>query len=258
MTKKSIYIITIISLIFISASIYPLFLIIQEAVLDSYLNSRYKIEEAIDIRNMRHQTANQYSYELAAPIQWKGNIIEVLTSDTGVAAPKSKFDNDILHVMQVSIKVNGKERSFPTQAWLPKNITKDSDYLSWLNLLKVKDNKNNIEQMAIVQRIADNWQKGDTTSQKWRVLYVDEDKQVTEELFSYLERGDHLLGLKLVLASSQSSSWIGYKSDIAYRLPSIFFPLLYPTGTFLIGLVLTLLAYLRYRKIKKAIPFNKK
>ncbi|WP_217266782.1 hypothetical protein [Paenibacillus tianmuensis] len=238
------------SLFFIGVSIYPLFLIIQEMVLDRYLNSRYKIEEVIDVWNTRHQNADQYSYELASPIQWKGNIIEVLTRDTGVVAPKSRLDNDTLHVMQVTIKVNGREQSFPTQAWLPQNITKDSDYLSWLNLLKVKDNKNNMEQIAIVQRIADNWQRGDTTSQKWRILYVNEDQQVNEELFSYLERGDHLLGLKLVLSSSQSSSWIGYKSDIAYRLPSIFFPLLYPTGTFLIGLVLALLLYLRFRKLK--------
>ncbi|MCS7464398.1 hypothetical protein N0M98_30315 [Paenibacillus doosanensis] len=244
--KKGIVFI-IFGIILIIVSVRPLFLIIQEMVLDHYINSRYELEEVIDIRNMRNQIATQTSYDLASPIKWRGNSIEVLTRDTGVDAPKSAYDKQTKHIMRVTIKVNGTEASFPTEAWLPQNIQKDSDYLSWLNILIIKDHKSDTEQMAIVQNLVDNQKVRNVSSQKWRILYVNEDKSVSEEVFTYSERGDHLLGVKLILTSSESVSWIGYKSDIAYTLPSIFFPLFYPTGSFILGLVFVIIGFVRYK-----------
>ncbi|TDF94147.1 hypothetical protein [Paenibacillus piri] len=230
----------------ITVSTYPLFLIIQENVLDRYVNSRYELKDIIDIR--RRHKAPPLSYELASPINWKGNSIEVLTSDTGLDAPKTPFDKEPERIKKITIKVNGKEVSFPTEAWLPQKITGDSNFLSWLNLVEIKDNKNNTEQLAIVQRIGDNWKRGDVISQKWRIIHIDEEKESTVETFSYADRENHILGVKLILHSSQTSSWIGYKSDLAYRLPSIFFPLVYPTGTFLLGILIVIIGFVRYRK----------
>jgi len=225
----------IIGMILMIISAYPLFLIVQENVLDSYVNSRYEIKELIDIRNMRHRVVTQVSNDLASPIIWRNNTVEVITKDTGRDAPTSNNQNK--RIKQIIIKINGMEESFPTDALLPTKITKDSDFLSWLNILEIKDKKSNKEKLAIVQRLVNDWNNRDVEHQKWRILYVDEDMQVTEETFSYIDRGKHLPGLKLVLVSSESTTRLGYKSDIAYTLPSILFPLIYPTGTFLIGIV---------------------
>ncbi|MBE1445549.1 hypothetical protein [Paenibacillus sp. OAS669] len=225
----------IIGMILMIISAYPLFLIVQENVLDSYVNSRYEIKEFIDIRNMRHRVVTQVSNDLASPIIWRNNTVEVITKDTGRDAPTSNNQNK--RIKQIIIKINGMEESLPTEALLPQKITKDSDFLSWLNILEIKDKKSNKEKLAIVQRLVNDWNNREVEHQKWRILYVDEDMRVTEETFSYIDRGKHLLGVKLLLDSSESTTWIGYKSDIAYTLPSILFPLIYPTGTFLIGIV---------------------
>jgi hypothetical protein len=55
----------------------------------------------------------------------------VLTKDTGVDAPKTIFDKEPKHIMNMIIKINGKEVSSPTEAWLTPNLTKDNDYLTW-------------------------------------------------------------------------------------------------------------------------------
>ncbi|MDF2650756.1 MAG: hypothetical protein K0Q73_6561 [Paenibacillus sp.] len=207
----------IIGLILIIISSYPLFLIIRESVLESYISSRYEVEQVINIRN-EGQIGKpiQSSHDLTSPIKWEDNNIEVVTKDSGVEAPEAIFDKESKHVMNITIIINGKEVFSPTEAWLTPNITKDSDYLSWLNIVKIHDKKSDMNQLAIIQRLTGDWKKGENIeqhkqAQKWRVIYVGRDKQVSGEIFSYPERGEHLLGVKLVQLSSQSDSFIGYK-----------------------------------------------
>ncbi|MBD0379583.1 hypothetical protein [Paenibacillus sedimenti] len=236
----------VIGIILIIFSVYPLFLMIRESVLETYVDSKYEIEQMINIRNkgqMGKQT--QQHQVLTSPFQWEGNSIEVLTEDTGLTAPKTSYSKIDKNIMKISIKINGKEISSPTEAWLPLNDIRDARFLSWLNIVKIKDKKNNEEQIAIVQRLTG---EVNVESQQWRVLFVNKDKQINEEGFSYVERGKHLLGVKLVQLSSQSSSFIGYKSDISYLLPSLLFPLVYPTGTCLIGVVLLIVGYVRKKR----------
>ncbi|MFK7694617.1 hypothetical protein [Paenibacillus sp. HJGM_3] len=227
-------------------SIYPLFLMLRESVLETYIDSHYEIEQLINIRNegqMGKQT--QQHQVLTSPFQWEGNSIEVLTEDTGVAAPKASYSKINKNITKIKIKINGKEISSPTEAWLPVNDIRDARFLSWLNIVKIKDKKNNEEQIVIVQRLTGDV---DVESQQWRLFYVNKDKQIKEEGFSYEERGEHLLGVKLVQLSSQSSSFIGYKSDISYVLPNLLFPLIYPTGTCIIGVILVIVGYVRYKR----------
>ncbi|WP_249862977.1 hypothetical protein [Paenibacillus konkukensis] len=233
-------------------------MMLRESFLESYINTKYVIEPVINIRN-EGQIGKpvQSSHDLASPINWENNIIEVLTKDSGVEAPKGVLAKEVKHIMSISIMVNGKEASFPTEAWLKPNITKDSDYLSWLNILKIYDKKKNKNQLAIIQRLTGDWKKGENIeenmqAQKWRVLYVESDKQVSEEIFSYIDRGDHLLGVKLVQLSSQSNSFIGFKSDISYLLPNILFPIVYPTGIFSVGVILLIIGSIRFFVARKA------
>jgi hypothetical protein len=92
-----------------------------------------------------------------------------------------------------------------------------------------------------------------TESQNWRILFIDMNKNVTVETFTYPERTKHLLGVKLVQLSSQSSSLIGYQSEILSVLPSLFFPSIYPQLTFYIGIVLIIIGLIRLNKSKKIL-----
>lgn len=228
----------------IIASVVPLFLIVQENIIDYSLDSRYDFEQMINIRNESPfgQSAKNVA-SLASPITWEGNIVEILTKDTGGVTPVSRFDKEPKHVMNVSILINGKEVEEPSEAWLAADDTKDSRFMSWLNILKVTDKNTNQERLAIVQRLSGNYKAGEnmdahTKSQQWRVLYLSKEKEISNETFSYTEKSNHILALKLVMLSSESASMMGYKSDIAVKLPSILFPLFYPTSSFIIGIIL--------------------
>lgn len=244
----------IIGMLLCAITLYPMFLIVREIGLDLYINSKYRIDEVVNIKNKSQPGQPSLpSHFLTSPIEWKGNIIEVLTKDTGTAAPKSifdKLDKEPRHVVIITIKVNGEEVSFPTEAWLRSNITKDSDFLSWLNIVRInKDSEQ--EQLVIIQRLADNWKRGETETQKWRILHIGQDKKVREEIFSYTERGEHLLGVKLIQVSSQSSSFIGYKSDILTYLPSYYFPLAYPFLVFVVSIIFIIIGFLRFNKFSR-------
>ncbi|WP_156043302.1 hypothetical protein [Paenibacillus sp. UNC451MF] len=64
----------------------------------------------------------------------------MITKDTGMDSPESNFKfRKEEHVMLVTIKINGKEVTEPTQAWLPPKIERDSNFLSMLNLVIVFD-----------------------------------------------------------------------------------------------------------------------
>jgi hypothetical protein len=250
MLLKRGYVVMVIGSLLVMISIYPLFLLIRENVLESSINARYNFEQVINVRNQSNRPSES-EYSLSGPIQWQNNSLEVRTTDTGVDAPKSAFDRfekEPKRIMTVSIVVNGEEVSVPTEAWLPVVITKDSDFLSWLNIIKIIDKKNKDERLAIVRRQAENWTRGDTQNQRWSILYLNEESEVTDEHFFYGDRSEHLLGVKLVQLSSQSSSPIGYKSDISYRMPSIIFPIVFPTGTCLIGVILLVLGFLVRKK----------
>lgn len=124
-------------ILLILVSVYPLFLITRENVLEKYIYSRYEIEQLIDIRNQSSQPTKA-RYALANPIEWQNNIIEVSAKDTGVEAPKTifdKFEKETNHIVNIIVRINGKEISSPTEAWLRQSISKDSDYLSWLNIV---------------------------------------------------------------------------------------------------------------------------
>jgi hypothetical protein len=78
-------------------------------------------------------------------------------------------------------------------------------------------------------------------------LNINKKNEVKEESFSYPERGKHLLGVKLVKLSSQSSSIMGYKSDILTNYPTKFFPITYPIFTFVLGIILLVIGMIRFR-----------
>ncbi len=100
--------------------------------------------------------------------------------------------------------------------------------------------------MIIIQNLMENWNGWEIKSQNWRLIYVNKDKTTEEEIFSYPERAEHLLGVKLVQISSQASTFIGYTTN--NYLPNIFFPLVYPLFTSLLGFILLILGTIRYVK----------
>ncbi|MBW7476075.1 hypothetical protein K0T92_15115 [Paenibacillus oenotherae] len=250
MIKKSfILAVLVLGLLLIAISVSPLFLVVREFVIDSKINSRYEFK-GINNRNI----SEQGSQSLNHPIKWEGNVVEILTEDTGKAVSNLVINNQVKHKVFIKVVINGMEIYPTSEAWLAPNSIIEGRVLSWLNIVEIKDNVSNETYLAIIQRLSGDWLKGEniTThveSQKWRVISIHRNKELKEETFSYTERGDHLLGVKLIQLSSQSSSLIGYKSDLPYRNPSIYFPVVYPLSSCLIGLILLIVGFIIKYKV---------
>lgn len=223
------------------SSFYPMYLIVEERLLAHFIENKYSIQEFVDIKNK-----SGGSELLNSPLEIFGNKIQVLTEDTGIVAPQTVVKRDLRHIFKVRVLVNGEEITPSTVAWIDPNLERDSRFLSWLNILMIKDNDTGEEKVAIIQRLTGDSIKGENInvhkeSQKWRIIYLTGYKQIEDEVFSYSERGENLLGVKLVQVSSLSGSFIGYKSDILTNLPSFIFPSLFPQLTFLIGIILLII-----------------
>ncbi|MFF2886279.1 hypothetical protein [Paenibacillus sp. NPDC057967] len=157
--------------------------------------------------------------------------------------------------MNITVFINGNRAAEPTEAWLKSEATGDSRFLSWLHIVKVKDKKKSQEHLAIVQRLSGKWLKGQNreefkNSQSWRIMSLNAQGKTSEEVFTYSERGSHWLGVKLILLSSQSD-YMGYKSDVSAYLPNLFYPVVFPLGTFIIGGFMVSFVIIYRIKLKK-------
>jgi hypothetical protein len=250
----------IIGLILFATSVGPVYLFIQETNLERHINSRYEFRGAIDIYNMGEPGPSiEPSTALMSPIEVNGNIIEVKTEDTGIVAPERIVNKRLEHIMKVKIKINGTEIT-PMEAWIKPLDKSDSRFLSWLNIVVVRDKKVNLERVAIVQAFPESRteksMKKYIGSQKWRIIWIDKDKQTSEEVFTYPERGNHLVGVNLVQISSMTGAYIGYKSDIKTYIPlPPLYPLMYPFMSCIIGLALLIFSVFKYQHhVKRVRP----
>jgi hypothetical protein len=71
---------------------------------------------------------------------------------------------------------------------------------------------------------------------RYRLLFVDGNGKVTEESFSYADRAAP--GYRVLLASHVSGAPMSFRFGWAYGLPTVWFPLVYPLLTTIIGAML--------------------
>ena len=83
---------------------------------------------------------------------------------------------------------------------------------------------------------------------KYKLYTLDENGTLKNKAFSFSERD--ALQTELLNAGAVVPYSIGYYTDAWEGYPSIFFPLIFPFGTLVVGLIL-ILVYLPIRKVKK-------
>lgn len=138
--------------------------------------------------------------------------------------------------MKLHLFVNGKEITQASEIWL-SNRNRGSRYFSWLDILTVN------EKVAIVQRLTDDHEP--MNNRRWKIIWIDEKANITEDKISYQKREENPLAVRLINVSGTSLMSMGYYSDILKGYPSIFFPLIYPIVTGLVGILLCIIALVK-------------
>lgn len=234
MSKK----VLISGLILFIISALPLFQMVREVAIDSWLNSSYKIDHAYTEQGFPI-TINVQEIEV------KGHLIEIVEEQTGKKGSLTSWDQEegveAGDIVKIHLFVDGQEISQADEIWL-SNRNRGSRYFSWIDVLTVD------EQVAIVQRLTDDDEAMD--SRKWKIIWIDEHGNITEEKISYHKRNENPLAVRLINDSGTSLMSMGYYSDILKGYPSIFFPIVYPFGTGLVGILLCVFAFLSRKNHK--------
>ena len=181
-----------------------------------------------------------------------GFTIEIREEPAGRKAPKAWWDEEGSveegDIVRIQFLVDGKEVSEADEIGLSDNDG-GSRYWSWLDVLLVKDKKTGKENIAIVQRLSD-----DSLMQEdyqWKIISITEDGDLTEERIEYRTRSENPLAVRLIRVSGTSLIAMGYYSDLLHYYPSLFYPILYPFGTAILGGILLLLGVLLQRRKKR-------
>lgn len=223
----------IIGLVLFVISAIPLFQMAREEVTDWNLSTRYQVDHA-DREQGFPITID------AQKIEVKGHLIEIVEEQTGEKGSLTLWDKDegveAGDIVKLHLFVDGKEVTKADEIWL-SNRDRGSRYYSWLDILTVN------EKVAIVQRLTDDDQPMD--DRRWKIIWIEEQGNITEEEVSYQNRQENPLAVRLINVSGTSLMGMGYYSDVLQGYPSLFFPIIYPVVTGLIGILLCAIAYLR-------------
>lgn len=240
--EKMKYPLTIFGLLCIAISLVPLFLMAREKYINHSIGERYDISHT-------YMEQGFPSIINVPKIEVNGFTIEIKEELTGKKAPQTWFDVEEGveggEIVRLQLLVDGKEVSDADEIWL-SNRDPGSRYWSWLDVLLVKDKQTGQEQIAIVQRLSE-----DTVMQedyRWKVIYISEDGGISEEQIEYGTRSEHPLAVRLIVFSGTSLIGMGYYSDLLHYYPSLYYPVLYPFGTTVIGGILILLGFFLQRR----------
>lgn len=238
---------TIFGLLCIAISLVPIFLMARETYINNSMSERYDISRTYTEQGFPSTIDLQ-------EIKVNGFTIEIKEELTGKKAPQTWFDAEEEveggEIVRLQLLVDGKEVSDADEIWL-SNRNHGSRYWSWLDVLLVKDKQTGKEHIAIVQRLSDDNARQE--DYRWKVIYISENGGISEEQIEYSTRSEHPLAVRLIVFSGTSLIGMGYYSDLLHYYPSLYYPVLYPFGTTVIGGILILLGFfLQRRKVRQA------
>lgn len=225
-------------------SSWPIFLMLRETYMNQKILARYETDHV--------DTSQGFSASLDTQhISFKGIDIDLVEIPTGKTAPLTVHDEyenvEPGEIVQLQWYVNGQPVSSADEIWL-SNRGKGARYYSWLDVLQVKDRRTKTEKLALVQRLTDDDAPMD--SRAWKIIWVEMDGSITEEQLTYADRSSNPLGVHIVSHAGTTLMGMGYYSDLMHVYPSLFYPILYPGMTVLLGLLFLLLGvFLHFWKV---------
>ncbi|WP_139339557.1 hypothetical protein [Bacillus dakarensis] len=228
-----------IGLILFLVSAIPLFIMGRELFTGWQIDRQYSINHVYSEQGFPSIIDTQ-------EIEVNGVHIEIIEEPTGKKASLTPWDEDegveAGDIVKIYLLIDGREVTSPDEIWL-SNRNRGSRYYSWLDILTVN------EQIAIVQRLTDDDAKMD--ERQWKIIWIDEKGDAFEEVISYQTRSENPLAVRLIGFSGTALMAMGYYSDLLMGYPSVFFPILYPILTGVVGILLCIMFFIQYKRYAK-------
>lgn len=201
-------------LVLLGVSAPPLLLMAREAAVSRSVSARYSVDRIISAAPDMHGGA------LEAEIG--GHKVQLL--DEYPIKPREPFEDESLtRPGTVRIVVDGQVRSTPVAATVRVNKRDANRYWGFSYLQRVHD-REGVASLVVAQRLGGN---------RYRTVSVFADGEVVEDEFDYADRCEPPVRALLIRYVVPHPS--GYCSDVLQVWPSIFYPVLYPWGSGLLG-----------------------
>lgn len=221
----------IIGLLLLVISSFPIFLMVRETMTWNKMDEQYEV-----------QNADMYQ-AYTTPATLLGQSIQFVETPTGKLAEKTVFDEmdgvEPGEYIFLQLVVNGEPVASEMEIAL-SNHDYNPRYYSWVEIHTVKAKATGEERIAIVQRLSPD--DALMENREWRVIWVDAAGEIEEVSIPYAERSQHLVETYLIQRGSTPLVSVGFYSDIRHYYPSLFFPILYPAGSVMLGLIFIAIA----------------
>lgn len=194
---------------------------------------------SIAIRSM-DEYAGQIGRTAAQPViykreySWRGQSIRVADSFLPGSVTRDSRAQSILR-----LTVNDADWSIGRQAEVRPYELDENRYHGYFGMLLVRELGR--ERLVLVQRADGIGFQFKPENLAWRMLIVDADGTVSEKRVAFGEWTDQPELADYVNRSSASPVSVGYRSGILQTWPSLFFPLLYPIASGVVGVLLLII-----------------
>ncbi len=207
------------------ASAPVLLLQASEEYLSHKAYSRYRVNPLTDAKVAR----------------FDGNQVEIIASSLNQEAMGT-----LSQLPPMAIKINGRDYSARLPADIPPGFTEAPQRYHSLALVTLHDRLRGVESLVTVE----GWGSLPSKSWEYRLLFVTA-TEVREERFGYRERGSPLYRVPLIRFIGSS---LGFKSDLLQLWPTLWYPMVYPWLTALVGALVIIVgaAWRRGASIKPA------
>jgi hypothetical protein len=210
----------VIGLVLLLLSAYPLYWMAMEIIVSERAYRRY---------SMQQQSGTNYDCKSA---EFNGH--RATFSDGPILNGKSS----------ILTTIDGKDYSLRS----PVELDDRGGYNSWAAMVTLTNLQANQPMLAVLQRVAGNNYPEDT---RYRILFVRPDGHITEEWFNYGERD--VPAYRAMLAQYVHPEPLGIKSQAMTFWPTIYYPILYPWGSGLLGFLSSVIAgiFILFRRSRR-------
>lgn len=204
------------ALVLLGSSAPPLLLMGREVAVGSDVTGRYSIEEVVS------SAKGMEGPGLRAEI---GRHVVELVDDQPIVPEQPFKVNDAREPGNVSIHVDGRAVSTPARAIVRLHRRDANRYWGYVRLIRVVD-RDGPEGLVVAQHLGQG---------EFRTVSVFADGIVAEDKFQYGARCSPPVRALLIRSVVPHPS--GYCSDLMHGWPSLFYPILYPWFSGVLGLV---------------------
>lgn len=157
---------------------------------------------------------------------------------------KKTYDSDSFDKTKlgiVNININGRDYTHSSQVEIRIEVDDANRYWMQVMVAEITDKTENKTRLAVLQSYPradfDNFASYDLNNMKCRILFVDANGKVEEDVFRFGDRADPIY--RALLAYYVAPEPLGLTSQVFQYWPTVFYPLLYPFVTGILGLILT-------------------